>query len=239
VSIRLVIVPALLGLVFAGLAVFLPVIAVIAIVALAISCYFAYARFMFGNGGDVQTKIRSLIVSNLEWEGEGKALDIGCGNGALTNMLAKKFPLIQATGVDTWGKDWGYSQDTCERNAEIEGVRDRVVFQNASAGSLPFPNETFDIVVSNLTFHEVKGVHNKRALLQEALRVLNKGGRFVLQDLFLFKAVYGDPDALTKWMEGLGLETVEFVPTRDSPFIPVLLKLPFMVGTLAIIKGVK
>jgi ubiquinone/menaquinone biosynthesis C-methylase UbiE len=178
-------------------------------------------------------------VSNLEWEGGGNALDIGCGNGALTNLLAKKFPLIHVVGVDSWGKNWGYSQNACERNAEIEGVRDRVEFRNASAASLPFPDEAFDIVVSNLTFHEVKDAPDKRALLKEALRVLRKGGTFVLQDLFLFKAVYGDVDDLTRWLKDLGLRSVEFVPTHDSRFIPRVLKVPFMVGTLGIIKGEK
>lgn len=239
VSARLVLIPAFLGLAFAGVALFFPAIIVVSVLLIAISGYFAYARFMFGRGGDLQMKIRDLVVSNLEWEGGGKALDIGCGNGALTNALARRFPRIQAIGVDTWGKNWGYSQSLCEKNAEIEGVRDRVVFQKASAVSLPFPDESFDIVVSNLVFHEVKDSPDKRVPIAEALRVLRKGGRFVLQDLFLFKAVYGDVDTLTRWVGGLGPESVEFVPTRDSQFIPVLLKLPFMVGTLGMIKGVK
>ncbi len=239
VSARLVIVPLVLGLIFAGLALFFLALILLAAVCLAISGYFAYARFMFGKGGNVQTKVRSLVVSNLEWEGGGKALDIGCGNGGLTNMLAKKFPMVQVIGVDTWGKNWEYSQKACERNAGIEGVGGRVTFQKASAVSLPFPDEYFDIVVSNLTFHEVKNAPDKRALLKEALRVLRNDGKFVLQDLFLFEAVYGDTSDLTAWMQELGLKSVKFVSTRDSDFIPRLLKLPFMIGSLGIIKGVK
>lgn len=239
VSTRLVLIPLILGLMFMGLAAFLPIFMIVAVLLIAVSGYFAYARFMLGKGGNVQTKIRDLVVSNLEWKGEGKALDIGCGNGALTNLLAKRFPMIQVTGVDSWGTNWGYSQSACERNAEIEGVRNRVVFQKASAVSLPFPDGAFDIIVSNLTFHEVKGTPDKRVLLKEALRVLRKGGKFVLQDLFLFKAVYGDVNDLTRWMEQQGLKSAEFEPTGDSKSIPRLLKLPFMVGTLGIIKGEK
>jgi SAM-dependent methyltransferase len=239
VSKDLVLIPLVLGLILAAIAALLPIIVVVAGVLFAVSGYFAYARFVFGKGGDAQTKIRNLVLSNLEWEGGGKALDVGCGNGALANTLAKKFPMIQVVGVDSWGRDWEYSKGACERNAGIEGVGSRVTFQKASAISLPFPDGSFDIVVSNLTFHEVKDAPDKRELLKEALRVLREGGKFVLQDLFLFKAVYGDIDDLTRWVQELGLKSVEFVPTRDSPFIPRLLKLPFMVGSLGIIKGVK
>jgi precorrin-6B methylase 2 len=63
-----------------------------------------------------------LVLSNLNWNGEGKALDIGCGNGALTVKLAKKHPKAQVTGIDYWGKRWEYSKSMCERNAEIGGV---------------------------------------------------------------------------------------------------------------------
>ena len=36
-----------------------------------------------------------------------------------------------------------------------------------------------------------------------------------------------------------GIETVEFVDTSDSDFIPKALKLPFMLGTVGILYGRK
>ena len=55
-----------------------------------------------------------------------------------------------------------------------------MTFQKASASKLPFADESFDVVVSNLTFHEVKDVKDKREVVREALRVVKKGGIFVL-----------------------------------------------------------
>jgi ubiquinone/menaquinone biosynthesis C-methylase UbiE len=175
----------------------------------------------------------------LDWSGDGKALDIGCGNGALTNRLARKFPKAQVTGIDFWGKRWEYSKDACEGNAQAEGVDDRVVFQKASASKLPFADEYFDVAVSNLCFHEVADSKDKREVIREALRVVKKGGKFAFQDLFLLKQVYGDPDDLVATIKSLGISKVEFIDTRNAPFIPAALKLPFMVGRIGLIKGEK
>ena len=48
---------------------------------------------MFSPGGrNVQEKVRNVILENLGWDGNGKALDIGCGSAALTIGVAQKFP---------------------------------------------------------------------------------------------------------------------------------------------------
>lgn len=56
-------------------------------------------------------------------------MDIGCGNGALAIMLAKEFKEARITGIDYWGGGWAYSKLSCERNAKLEGVGDRLTFQ--------------------------------------------------------------------------------------------------------------
>ncbi|MFC1863087.1 class I SAM-dependent methyltransferase [Thermodesulfobacteriota bacterium] len=73
----------------------------------------------------------------------------------------------------------------------MDGVAERVTFVRAYASYLPFDDEAFDVVVSNLVFHEVRDVKDKKLLIKEALRVVKKGGWFVFQDLFLWKQVYG------------------------------------------------
>ncbi len=178
-------------------------------------------------------------MSNLDWNGQGKAVDIGCGNGALTVKVAKKYPAAIVTGIDYWGAKWDYSKSACEANAKAEGVEDRVEFQKASASKLPFEDGYFDAAVSNLCFHEVADAKDKREVIREALRVVKKGGKFAFQDLFLLKQVYGDPQDLVAALKSWGIAQVGFIETRNAPFIPSALKLPFMVGRIAIIKGEK
>jgi ubiquinone/menaquinone biosynthesis C-methylase UbiE len=103
-------------------------------------------------------------------------LDIGCGSGALTIGLAKALSTAQVTGIDFWGADWEYSKDQCERNARIEGVARRATFVRQGAASLQFDAAAFDVVVSCLTFHEVRDVTDKSLVIAEALRVLCPGG---------------------------------------------------------------
>lgn len=241
VSARLVFAPGVLSLLFGGLSFLLPALGVVAIIFFLCFLYFAYARHLFSpRGGNIQARIQGLALNHMtDWDGLGKVLDIGCGNGPLTIQIAKRYPQAEAIGIDYWGRAWEFSKSVCNRNAEIEGVAGRVSFERASASSLPFDDEAFDVVASNLVFHEVRDVRDKKKLIKEALRVVKKGGRFVFQDLFLWKWVYGEVDDLLETIRSWGIETVEFVDTSNSDFIPKALKLPFMLGTVGILYGRK
>jgi ubiquinone/menaquinone biosynthesis C-methylase UbiE len=153
--------------------------------------------------------------------------------------MAKKFPNAHVVGIDYWGGVWEYSKSVCERNAGIAGVSGRVSFKKASASVLPFEDESINAAVSNLVFHEVKDAKDKRDVIKEALRVINKGGKFAFQDLFLEKRVYGEVDDLLETIRGWGIESVDFQDTSHSSFIPNALRLPFMVGKIGILYGKK
>jgi arsenite methyltransferase len=49
--------------------------------------------------------------------------------------------------------------------------------------ALPFPSGTFDVIVSNVAIHNIKGMRHRQAALDEAVRVLRPGGRLLLADL--------------------------------------------------------
>ena len=240
VSKKFLYLPGAISLLFWVISFAFPALTVVAAIFLLATLYFAYARYRLSPaGGNVQTQIQELVLQHLDWDGKGKGLDIGCGNGPLTIQLAKKYPGAHITGIDYWGKQWEYSESICERNAKLEGMAERVVFQKASASALPFDDGAFDVAVSNLVFHEVSGVKDKKSVIKEALRVVKKGGSFSFQDLFLWKRVYGEVDDLLQTVRSWGVERVEFVNTSDSEFIPKALRLPFMVGTMGILHGRK
>lgn len=189
--------------------------------------------------GQVMGKILDHLLGYIQWEGDGQALDIGCGSGALTNRVAKKFPAATVTGVDFWGAGWGYAKEQCEHNAELEGVRQRVTFQKGDAAKLDFPDASFDLAVSNFVFHEVRSQPDKRKVVQEALRVVKPGGRFVFHDLFYNPKLYGDPDEMARELKALGLKEIAIERTSQLPFIPSALRSPIFLRDIGIIYGKK
>jgi len=240
VSKNTILLPAIIGIVLVLLAPVDLLFALPGAIGILLALYFAYARYLLSpRGGNIQNQIYDLLLAKTVWDGLGQALDIGCGNANLCIKIALKYPGAAVVGVDTWGARWGYSKEACEKNSAIAGVGREVTFQKASASSLPFNDGTFDLVVSNLTFHEVVDSKNRRDLIREGLRVLKTGGVFVFQDLFLNRRIYGEPEALLAAIRGWGIRSVELIDTANAAFIPRTLRSRFMVGTMAIIRGEK
>jgi len=240
VSRKFIYVPAVLAIIFLGLS-FLSLFFLVGTFLLLIpTAYFIYAYMQFSpRGANLQAKIRDLALKQLVWDGDGRLLDIGCGNGALAIEAAKKYPQTHIVGIDYWGGQWEYSKESCEKNARIAGVSERASFQKASAAKLPFTDEFFDVALSNFVFHEVQDVKDKRAVIKEALRVIKKDGLFVFQDLFLWKRIYGETEALLATIQSWGVQEVNIIDTSQQKFIPGAMKLPFMVGQIGIIYGRK
>jgi len=192
----------------------------------------------FSNG--LMDRIHEYVKDHLPWDGKGRLLDVGCGAGALTIRCAKAWKEGDFTGIDYWGPSWDYSKKMCESNAEAEGVSN-CHFQKGDANHLDFPDETFDAVVSNFVYHEVRNNPDKEALIRETLRVLKKGGCFSLQDLFGQKDIYGDFDAVVSRLKEEGIAS-EIHYTRNSEKeigIPGWMAIPGMLANIGIIYGVK
>jgi SAM-dependent methyltransferase len=152
-------------------------------------------------GGGWERRIHETVAARLALPPDSQAslLDIGCGDASLLVALLHGSPEIRATGVDRWGANWSYEQAACETRLSRLGLG--AAFQRMDAGALAFPDESFDLVVSVMCFHEVRAAAGASlpgplAALAEALRVLRPGGMFVLIDRFGSSADYGDPARL-------------------------------------------
>jgi ubiquinone/menaquinone biosynthesis C-methylase UbiE len=200
--------------------------------------YKSYCVFSY-KGGRLSGKILDMILSYLAWNGKGTILDIGCGSGALVIKLAKKYLEAKIIGIDYWGVEWSYNKEQCQQNAALERVSDRIEFLNGSASKLPFENESFDAVVSNFTFHEVKDTKNKRDVIKEALRIVKKGGIFVFHDLFYIKSLYGDPEGMLMELRKLNITEINIINTSNLEIIPKFLRTSFMLGGIGLIYGKK
>jgi arsenite methyltransferase len=125
------------------------------------------------------------ILKNLRLRGDETLLDMGCGRGAVLLAAAKLLPNGRAIGVDIWRAD---QTDNAERNtlrnAEIEGVADRVEVRTTDITDLPFDDDSFDVIVSSLVVHNIPTAEARTKAISEAARVLRPGGRLALVDIF-------------------------------------------------------
>lgn len=184
-------------------------------------------------GGDFQRRIHLLIATSAPVPPSGTALDVGCGSGSLAVKLAQAHPSVTVTGVDSWGANWEYSKDQCDRNARAEGVADRVTFLQQNGSALGFADACFDVVVSCMTFHEIKENADKTRGVAEALRVLRPGGAFVFLDPFGDPAFYPDPAKIRAVAGADPRPLAELMP------LPLPLRHPKVLGHAMLLTGTK
>jgi len=99
-------------------------------------------------------------------------LDVGCGLGGVTHVLAEAFPQARVGGVNISTRQIEEAQ---RRFPEID-------FQVADATALPFSDATFDLIISvEAAFHFDRRVD----FLAEAFRVLRPGGSLIFTDLMV------------------------------------------------------
>ena len=142
------------------------------------------AASYFYSTGPGKLSVWKELLDELDLRGDEQVLDIGCGRGAVLIPAARRLPQGHATGVDIWRlrDQTGNSQTAAERNALVEGVSERVDFVHADARDLPLPTGSFDVVLSNLTFSNIRGDDERARALREAVRVLRPGGRMRVID---------------------------------------------------------
>jgi ubiquinone/menaquinone biosynthesis C-methylase UbiE len=125
------------------------------------------------------------ILDGLRLHGDERVLDLGCGRGAVLNMVAGRLTTGRITGVDLWSThdQSGNARDVTRRNATLEGVSGRVSVETGDMRALPFPDDTFDLVVSSLAIHNISGSSERAKAISEGWRVLAPGGRLVIADI--------------------------------------------------------
>lgn len=106
--------------------------------------------------------------------GGAPVLDVGTGPGVLLTEIARRRPDLRLTGIDL-------SPDmvaAARRNvAEFAG---RVDVLAADVADLPFPDASYDLVVSSLSSHHWD---RPEAATLELARVLRPGGRLYIYDI--------------------------------------------------------
>jgi arsenite methyltransferase len=127
---------------------------------------------------------RDRMLAQVEWKGDETVLDVGTGRGLLMIGAARKLTTGKSMGIDIWSKEdlSGNSLESTLRNVELEGVGSRVEVKSEDATAMTFPDNSFDVALSNLCIHNIPSREGRNKACREIVRVLKPGGRAVISD---------------------------------------------------------
>jgi ubiquinone/menaquinone biosynthesis C-methylase UbiE len=112
----------------------------------------------------------------LIWPDAGHVLDVGTGTAQIPIELCRRAPGVRVVAVDAAP----HMLDIGRENVRRAGLADRIAPQLCDAKRLPFPDESFDAVISNSIVHHIP---RPRDVLAEMVRVVRRGGALLVRDL--------------------------------------------------------
>jgi trans-aconitate methyltransferase len=111
------------------------------------------------------------LMDRIPWSGREAVLDVGCGDGSLTALIASRVPQGHVLGID--------SSEEMIAHASASHPQDHfpnLRFRRMDARNIDLPAR-HEVVFSNATLHWVP---DHRAFLRGAATVLRPGGRLVV-----------------------------------------------------------
>lgn len=123
-------------------------------------------------GGD---RVRATFVQQSALGSTDRILEIGCGTGSLMLVIKRAYPNADVVGLDPDPR----ALEMARRKAERAGVRVR--FDRGFSDALPYPDASFDRVMSSFMLHHL-GSRDKQLTMREAMRVLRPGGHLDVID---------------------------------------------------------
>jgi len=123
------------------------------------------AKFIWQTKDAYLSRTERLLLKHVSVHGSDRLLEIGCGEGG-------NLELIDRVPAGAVGVDFSRAKVSWA-NRHLAGAR----FVCADAGCLPFPDETFDLILCRDVLHHVP---DKSGVVNEMVRVCRTPGRMVI-----------------------------------------------------------
>lgn len=137
------------------------------------SFFSKHAKEYASSESHIHGKDLDLLISMLDLKKSYKALDVGTGPGFVAFEVSDKVAISIGLDIND------HMLDIAVRKAEDDN-KSNVVFVKGDISSMPFPDNSFDIVSCRRVAHHIK---DKKRFIEEVWRVLKKGGKFGITDL--------------------------------------------------------
>ena len=144
-------------------------------------------------GGEAEV---ALVLAGVDLTGK-RVLDVGCGSGGITLLLAERFGAGEVVALDVEPEVVAAAQ----RRAAERGLDRRVRFEAIAPGPLTMADASFDVVFSK---DAIVHIEDKHAITRELLRVLRPGGTVAMSDWMAGSDAPASPE-LQRYLELEGL----------------------------------
>jgi ubiquinone/menaquinone biosynthesis C-methylase UbiE len=122
-----------------------------------------------------ETSFKLRLIKQAQLKSGHRVLDLGCGTATLTLLIKKTHPEVAVIGIDGDPRILGIAR----KKAAQTGLE--ITLDKGMSFELPYPDASFDRVVSSLVFHHLNR-ENKLTTLREIHRVLRAGGELHIAD---------------------------------------------------------
>ena len=129
-------------------------------------------------------RYKSRLIEQAQIQPGMRVMDLGCGTGTLAIMAKQAQPNAEVVGLDADPEmlKMAYAKN----NQEKLDVKFEVGFTN----NLPYPDASFDRVLSSIMIHHLK-TPDKEKTAREIYRVLKAGGQLHVIDFGKPRTLYG------------------------------------------------
>lgn len=150
-----------------------------------------------------ERKFKSSLIRQMEIKPNDRVLDFGCGSLTLSIMAAQMHPQTQFFGVDIDEKIISIAKEKLLK----AGLN--IDVQQYDGNKLPYPDNSFDHVMSSLVFHHLT-LRQKYFALEEIHRVLKSSGQLHIAD-------FGKPAGIFQRLGFYGVQLLDgFETTNDN-----------------------
>ncbi len=166
----------------------------------------------------IGTKDMNIVRKEIsELKNLGNVLELGCGSGIYTDILAKNCDTILATDLSKEMVEYAKNKFLNRENIKIE---------EADATNLKYKEESFDTIFMANLLHIVSDYDK---IIEQALRMLKKNGKIIILNftqsemkfihkiflIYKFMKVYGKPDVKAKKIQFSVMDIKEIFKTYN------------------------
>lgn len=151
------------------------------------------------------------IYQNVNFSSTKKVLEVGCGVGAQSEILLRRFPDIKLTAIDLNDKQLQAAKQSLSK---LAFAKDRYELKQMSAEDLKFDSEIFD---GAFLCFVLEHVPDPRRVLSEVRRVLTPGGIVYITEV-LNSSFFLDPYSPNVWKYWMAFNDYQY-DQKGDPFM--------------------